>query len=55
MPTPNNHQDAIDFFRGLGIEPIVIDPNDEKSIEKGLNEVTERIASKDDDEKNNTK
>jgi hypothetical protein len=55
MTNSNNEQNAIDFFRSFGIEPIVIDPNDEKSIEKGLSEVTDRITAKDDDNKNNTK
>ncbi|BAZ38671.1 hypothetical protein NIES4101_46110 [Calothrix sp. NIES-4101] len=40
MPTPN---DAIEFFRSLGVEPIVIDPNDKGSVEQGLNAITERV------------
>lgn len=51
----NNQKDAASFFRELGIEPIIIDPNDEKSIQDGLNQITERITAKDDNQETNTK
>lgn len=42
-------RDAVAYFRSFGIEPIVIDPNDSKSVDKGLEEVGQRIqdAAKD--------
>jgi hypothetical protein len=50
-----NNQDLIDFFRSVGIEPIIINPNSEESIKQGLNQVTERIAEKDVPDKNTNK
>lgn len=44
MATQKNENEIIEFFRSAGIEPIVIDPNNEKSIQDGLNAVTERIT-----------
>lgn len=34
----------IEYFRSRGVEPIIIDPTDEESINQGLNAVTERIT-----------
>lgn len=43
--TKNTNEDnAIAFFRSMGIEPIVIDPNNPESVSQGLNQVTERIV-----------
>lgn len=36
-------QQLAESFRSIGIEPIYIDPNDSRSIDKGLAEVDERI------------
>jgi hypothetical protein len=55
MSNPNNQQDAASFFRNLGIEPIIIDPNDEKSIQEGLKQITERIVADNDKQKPNPK
>ena len=41
MTTPNP-LDA-DFWRAQGIEPIEVDPNNPKSVEKAVNEVFQRI------------
>ncbi len=44
MAIPKNENETIEFFRSAGIEPIVIDPNNEQSVKDGLNTVTERIT-----------
>lgn len=44
MTKPNSIDEAIEFFRNLGAEPIIIDPNDSESIQQGLNTITERIT-----------
>ncbi|WP_414579614.1 hypothetical protein [Anabaena sp. CCY 9402-a] len=40
-----------DFWRQLGIEPIIIDPEDEKSIAQGLEAVTQEIQQEVTEEK----
>lgn len=48
-------KDAASFFRELGIEPIIIDPNDDESIQQGLNQITTRIVADINNEKTDTK
>jgi hypothetical protein len=42
MTNPNNFFDAA-FWESQGIKPIIIDENDEKSIEAGGEEIANRI------------
>lgn len=38
-----SQQDAAAFFRSLGIEPIIIDPNDSKSVDEGIESIDSSI------------
>ncbi|PAX58373.1 hypothetical protein [Brunnivagina elsteri] len=44
MTSPENIDEAIEYFRDLGIEPIVLEQGNEDSLANLLNAVTEAIT-----------
>ncbi|NJL65347.1 MAG: hypothetical protein HC903_30680 [Methylacidiphilales bacterium] len=44
MTKPENIDEAIEYFRNLGIEPIVLDSSEPDSLNNVLNAITEAIT-----------